>query len=90
MTDKDIDRLTKHLLEGWLADAGAGGGDAGGGSEGSKTRPVAVPRHHPSQRLSDIGDAVVRARDACRLRYLNAAAAVTYGLPTAALAAGDA
>lgn len=92
VTDKDIDRLTKQLLEGWLVggadgdDAGAGGDDAGDGTPPA----TAPPTRHRLPRLSDIGDAVVQARAACRLRYLNAAAAVTYGLPTAALVAGDA
>lgn len=65
VTDRDIDRLTKGLLERWLGADGAG--------------HEQVPTPGP---ITDMSASVSAAREACRLRYLNGAAVVTYGLPT--------
>ena len=85
VTDRDIDRFAGRVFEEWglmpagtfredkakgalkgKDKAGAKGTEAGGGAMGDKTSLV---------------EAVAVARDACRFRYLTAAAVAVYGIP---------
>ena len=66
VTDKDIDRFAKSAFEEWGLFEGRGKG------KGKKMGH--------EEKLSLV-EAVSRGREACNLRYLNAAAVVVYGVP---------
>lgn len=70
VTDRDIDRFGRAVLDGWLA-GGGGDGNGGGGGGGSSGGGGAF------------GAAVAAARRACRLPNLIGAAPVVYGVPCA-------
>ncbi|PHH67631.1 hypothetical protein CDD83_6491 [Cordyceps sp. RAO-2017] len=80
VTDRDIDRFAGRAFELWgLLQRGAfadgrrrNDDDAAGPGQTGKRQAA------PSASLPE---AVARARQACRFRYLNAAAAVVYGIP---------
>ncbi|TQV91416.1 hypothetical protein V2A60_008937 [Cordyceps javanica] len=82
VTDRDIDRFAGRTFEEWglfgkgtfqdkkqqRADVDADGGGGGGGGRAADAKQSLV-------------EAVAQSRDACRFRYLNAAAVVVYGIP---------
>jgi separase len=69
VTDKDIDRFAKSTLEHW------GLFESGSVVKG-KGRMTAEP-----SRQRSLVEAVAKGRDACNLRYLNAASVCVYGVP---------
>ncbi|KJZ77047.1 hypothetical protein HIM_03368 [Hirsutella minnesotensis 3608] len=95
VTDRDIDRFAGRAFEEWgllprgtFAGGGARGGrgrvdeavgddarDAEQGASGTEHKAPSPPR------ALSLAEAVGRAREACRFRYLNAAAVVVYGIP---------
>ncbi len=93
VTDRDIDRFAGRTFEEWgLLDKGTfkdGSKNKGRGSGSSDDdeddefmRKVNSGRDEVTDEASaSLVEAVARARDACRFRYLNAAAVVVYGVP---------
>lgn len=67
VTDADIDRFSRATLQKWLQ------------SRGSTSRTV----HLQSSATECISRTVSNSRVACRLPFLNGAAPVCYGIPTA-------
>ncbi|TPX32238.1 hypothetical protein SmJEL517_g04633 [Synchytrium microbalum] len=66
VTDRDIDKFTKDVLQRWgLLDSSEDGDE----DEEEESRNVTL------------SEAVGRSRDTCTLRYLNGAAPVVYGIP---------
>lgn len=74
VTDRDIDRFAGRAFENW-----------GLFSRGTfKEEELKGKRNDDDGRLESVGsvvEAVAAARDACRFKYLNAAAVVVYGIP---------
>lgn len=66
VTDRDIDRLAGRVFEEW--------GLLARGTFGDGTRG-------PGDEPTSLAEAVARAREACRFKFLNAAAVVVYGIP---------
>jgi separase len=75
VTDRDIDRFSRSLLNRFL---GGGGGEGG-----------AVPGHGGDEGAVDTSAAVATCRSSCRLRHLIGAAPVCYGIPTVVAAPGQ-
>jgi separase len=69
VTDKDIDRFAKSAFEHW----GLFEPETGGRGKGEK-------RDEAGEKVSLV-EAVMKARSACHLKYLNAASVVVYGVP---------
>lgn len=67
VTDKDIDKLTRATFE------KSGFHAFGTGLEEKEGKVKAMPVSIPQ--------AVAKARDCCRMRFLNGAAPVVYGIP---------
>lgn len=86
VTDRDIDRFAGRTFEEWgLVKAGTfkavggsgsahGGRKLGQGQEPDSESPAGWCK-------TSLPEAVMKARDVCRFRYLNAAAVVVYGIP---------
>jgi separase len=96
VTDRDIDRYAGKVFEEWglmskgtFAEDGPnvkGKGKASGGStkggRGKKNVKVADDSDEEENGPpTSLVEAVAKARDACRFRYLTAAAVVVYGIP---------
>lgn len=90
VTDGDIDRFAGRAFEEWgLVPRGTFGGEAGGDDEGDEGDDEGGDEGDGGSDGGGGGDdmapslaeAVTRARDACRFRYLNAAAVVMHGIP---------
>jgi separase len=69
VTDKDIDRFANSTLEHW-----------GLFEPGSVVKGKGRMTAEPSRQMSLV-EAVAKGRDACNLRYLNAASVCVYGVP---------
>ncbi|PQE05426.1 hypothetical protein CJF31_00010928 [Rutstroemia sp. NJR-2017a BVV2] len=83
VTDKDIDRFAGKMLEEWglfegheerVLGKGKGRGRKGAGKGKEKERDETT-------RKISLVEAVAKGRDACKLKYLNAAAVCVYGIP---------
>jgi separase len=74
VTDKDIDRFAKVTFEHWGLFEGCESKPAGKGKGKKKEGAVVVG---PMSLI----EAVAKGREACNLRYLNAAAVCVYGVP---------
>jgi separase len=83
VTDKDIDRFAGKMLEEWglfegheerVSGKGKGRSRKGAGKGKEKERDE-------NTRKISLVEAVAKGRDACKLRYLNAAAVCVYGIP---------
>ncbi|EHK96041.1 putative Separin [Glarea lozoyensis 74030] len=73
VTDKDIDRFAKSTFESWgLFQAECSIEKRGKGKKKAQ---------HPSTEKVSLVEAVAKGREACNLRYLNAAAVCVYGVP---------
>ncbi|KAI1393525.1 peptidase family C50-domain-containing protein [Hypoxylon trugodes] len=89
VTDRDIDRFAGRVFEEWgLMPKGTFAEDAAGAKK--KGKRVASASSSNSSRgkkgndntgSASLIEAVARARDACRFRYLTAAAVCVYGIP---------
>jgi separase len=83
VTDRDIDRFGRAVLEGWLGGGagGAGGGRGGGAADsaGSGSDDGGGGGGGREPRL--LGSAVAASRGVCRLPNLIGAAPVVYGVP---------
>ncbi|CAG9985690.1 unnamed protein product [Clonostachys byssicola] len=81
VTDRDIDRFAGRAFEEW------GLFSKGTFKEADKGKGVAKGPAKTDEETGglvsgvSLSEAVARARDACRMRYLNAAAVVMYGIP---------
>ncbi|KAI1759399.1 peptidase family C50-domain-containing protein [Hypoxylon sp. FL1150] len=96
VTDRDIDRFAGRVFEEWgLMPKGTFNEDApsgpnakgkkvvagrGAGGDRKKTKTKTVDAADAGQQTSLV-EAVAKARDACRFRYLTAAAVCVYGIP---------
>lgn len=93
VTDRDIDRFAGRLFEDWgLAPVGTfeekdkgkqKGSTSQYGKQGRRPGADLVVREKGKDNAGKVSlvEAVARARDACRFRYVTAAAAVVYGIP---------
>lgn len=96
VTDRDIDRFAGRTFEEWgLFPQGTfkedekkkkGRSKKGGVDvDGSDDDGIASDRSRPASpalsRASSLPEAVAKARDSCKFKYLNAAAVVVYGIP---------
>ncbi|KAI0128421.1 peptidase family C50-domain-containing protein [Xylariales sp. AK1849] len=97
VTDRDIDRYAGRVFEEWglmergtfaedgaASEKGKGKGKAsaavsGRGRKKEKASPAVI--EDEGDRKTSLVEAVAKARDACRFRYLTAAAVVVYGIP---------
>ena len=68
VTDRDIDRFSQHLLEGWLACSSLSGKHA--------------LERSPEVLQTSISWCVDASRKVCRLPHLIGAAPVSYGIPS--------
>ncbi|CAH9052128.1 unnamed protein product [Cuscuta europaea] len=101
VTDKDIDRFGKTLLEGWLRERSNFNGDCDQCSEISKElKSMDIKGGRGNRKRRDmhnkccrhrprIGSFMGEARKACILRYLNGASPVCYGVPTGIIRKSD-
>ncbi|KAI1460683.1 peptidase family C50-domain-containing protein [Annulohypoxylon moriforme] len=85
VTDRDIDRFAGRVFEEWgLMPKGTFAEDAKGKRIAKSDKPtrkrIGVVEHSGEGPTSLI-EAVCKARDACRFRYLTAAAVCVYGIP---------
>ncbi|KAI6092343.1 peptidase family C50-domain-containing protein [Hypoxylon rubiginosum] len=92
VTDRDIDRFAGRVFEEWglmpkgtFAEEASSGSTKGkkvarGGGDGSRKKTRTVVEAGAGQQTSLV-EAVAKARDACRFRYLTAAAVCVYGIP---------
>ncbi|KAI0013726.1 peptidase family C50-domain-containing protein [Xylariaceae sp. FL0662B] len=86
VTDRDIDRFAARLFEEWgllprgtFAEDGVGKSKKAGRDRGaSKKRAITV---EDADAQTSLVEAVARARDVCRFRYLTAASVCVYGIP---------
>ena len=85
VTDRDIDRYAGRLFEEWglfsrgtFVDEGKGNSRAGKKAEAGVD---ADAEHGRKKQNTSLVEAVAKARDACRFRYLTAAAVCVYGIP---------
>ncbi|EHK18849.1 uncharacterized protein TRIVIDRAFT_44043 [Trichoderma virens Gv29-8] len=89
VTDRDIDRFAGKTFEEWgLFARGTFDGATGKGKGKGKARSFAEEVEELSRNGDDdalgnasLAEAVARARNACRFKYLNGAAVVLYGIP---------
>ncbi|EPE03155.1 separin [Ophiostoma piceae UAMH 11346] len=82
VTDKDIDRYASQAFEQWgLVPEGAFDEKASKKSSSSSSSKRSGSTTRPSAGKSSLVEALVRARDAPRFRYLTAAAVCVYGIP---------
>ncbi|KAL1901332.1 separin protein [Sporothrix stenoceras] len=84
VTDKDIDRFAGQTFEGWgLVPQGAfDEKDKAGKRTGrSSSKCNASLTAQPTRATASLIEAIVRARDAPRFRYLTSAAVCVYGIP---------
>ncbi|KAI1877985.1 uncharacterized protein JN550_000167 [Neoarthrinium moseri] len=94
VTDRDIDRYAGRVFEEWglmpkgtfaedgtTVGKGKGKATAGGSSKGRKKAKVVEASEDNAEKATSLVEAVAKAKDACRLRYLTAAAVVVYGIP---------
>jgi separase len=89
VTDRDIDRYAGRVFEEWglmprgmfAEDDGKGKGKAVVGIKGRKKEKREVVEDDEQAAKTSLVEAVAKARDACRFRYLTAAAVVVYGIP---------
>ncbi|KAI0887445.1 peptidase family C50-domain-containing protein [Annulohypoxylon maeteangense] len=80
VTDRDIDRFAGRVFEEWgLLPKGSFAEDAKGKRNPARKRIGVV--ESTGDRPVSLTEAVGRARDACRFRYLTAAAVCVYGIP---------
>jgi separase len=70
VTDRDIDKITKEVFSSWGLYSGAGN------EPGQKGRQKVEKKC-----ANSLVEAVACARDHCRIKYLNGAAPVVYGIP---------
>ena len=80
VTDRDIDRFAKTLLEKWLSE-----GPGEGGMQEAQAEQDSRDRVHGSERLLCVSRSVSDSRSVCRLPHLIGAAPVCYGVPTSVL-----
>ncbi|PHH82350.1 hypothetical protein CDD82_6252 [Ophiocordyceps australis] len=80
VTDRDIDRFAGRVFEEWgLLPRGTFGGR---GHDDAENKSGEEEQDEPDERPAlSLVEAVATAREVCRLRYLNAAAVVVYGIP---------
>ncbi|KAI9795727.1 MAG: hypothetical protein M1835_005290 [Candelina submexicana] len=84
VTDKDIDRFSRAVLERWgllpppTTTASADQSKSGPKTKNRKNKDEVLPSAGGS---SSLVEAVAKARDSCILGYLNGAAPVVYGIP---------
>ena len=83
VTDKDIDRFGKAMLDAWLRERGCKG------NVRRKTRRKKSPEVHDTSSIKDscdhgpkIGSFMSQACEACTLPFLIGASPVCYGIPT--------
>ena len=83
VTDKDIDRFGKAMLDAWLRERGCKG------NVRRKTRRKKSPEVHDTSSIKDscdhgpkIGSFMSQAREVCKLPFLIGASPVCYGIPT--------
>lgn len=91
VTDRDIDRYAARVLEEWglvrkgafreQQERGRGKGKAAGPSQSACGESGAGGSGSGSGGPASLVEAAARARDACRFRYLTAAAVCVYGIP---------
>ncbi|RPA86582.1 hypothetical protein BJ508DRAFT_411252 [Ascobolus immersus RN42] len=84
VTDRDLDRFSKHLLQEWGlfdADSKPVSKSKGKGKkkESSRSRPT-TPPVEKREKVSLV-EAVASSRDQCKMKYINGAALVVYGVP---------
>ena len=72
VTDRDIDRFLKDILETWLSN------DASMEQTSANNQ---APLESDSQKQKSLLDIIPRSRDVCRLPYLIGSAPVVYGIP---------
>ncbi len=80
VTDRDIDRFAKTLLEKWLSE-GKGKEDLHEAEAVQEIRDIT----RGSERLLCVSRSVSDSRSVCRLPHLIGAAPVCYGVPTSVL-----
>ena len=80
VTDRDIDRFAKTLLEKWLSE-GKGEGSMHEAEAEQDSSDIA----QGSERLLCVSRSVSESRHVCRLPHLIGAAPVCYGVPTSVL-----
>lgn len=78
VTDKDIDRFAGQTFEEWGLVSQGAFDDKAGKKSGASTKRNASPS---SRATASLVEAIVRARDAPRFRYLTSAAVCVYGIP---------
>ncbi|KAI0847733.1 peptidase family C50-domain-containing protein [Daldinia vernicosa] len=89
VTDRDIDRFAGRVFEEWgLMPKGTFAEDAGPSAKGKKVArgnkggvEKKKAQTGENRNNSSLVEAVAKARDACRFRYLTAAAVCVYGIP---------
>lgn len=80
VTDGDIDRFSKTVLQRWLQPVDGDGSDSEDETGGSRASGRAEFELPPREEC--IGSAVIEGRAACILPFLIGAAPVCYGVPT--------
>ncbi|QSZ30581.1 hypothetical protein DSL72_000137 [Monilinia vaccinii-corymbosi] len=84
VTDRDIDRFARKMLEGWglLEKDGENEGSGKGRGRGKKDKKgEGEEKHGESYGKMSLVEAIAKAKGACKLKYLNAAAVCVYGIP---------
>ncbi|KAI9798072.1 MAG: hypothetical protein M1833_004969 [Piccolia ochrophora] len=87
VTDKDIDRFSRSVLERWgLLPPSAASSAILKPKRGARAKAIAAAAANKNtdatpQRKTSLVEAVARSREECVLRYLNGAAPVVYGVP---------
>ncbi|KAH8894760.1 hypothetical protein GQ53DRAFT_61979 [Thozetella sp. PMI_491] len=83
VTDRDIDRFAGRVFEEWgLVPGGTFREDKNGKGKGkAKEAARVVAETGPQGENTSLLEAVAKARDVCRFRYLNGAAVAVYGIP---------
>ncbi|KAF7554832.1 hypothetical protein G7046_g6698 [Stylonectria norvegica] len=82
VTDRDIDRFAGRAFEEWgLFPKGTFKEEVKKGNGKGKANEDGDEGHGAVARDVSLVEAVARAREACRFKYLNAAAVVLYGIP---------
>ncbi|TPX12107.1 uncharacterized protein E0L32_007222 [Thyridium curvatum] len=88
VTDRDIDRLAGRLFEEWgllargtFAEKQSKSGGGAKGRRAAKAVDDATAAEAEGAEDASLVEAVTKARDACRFKYLTAAAVCVYGIP---------